>query len=315
MPPEPRSRPAAVVIYNPISGGSRGEEVSRRTEVRLVDAGYEVERLATRDRRGAIPVAAEVAARDEPVERLVVVGGDGTVRETIDGLGDARARIPIGIVPMGNANVVARELGIGKDIDDAITVAVTGRPVDMDLGTVRGDDFEEVFLAVVGVGWDAHTVRLLDRFRHTALGRGAYRVWADGLYGISGFAAALRPRQERFGVEVDGASLGDRYCAAWVCNLRTYGKGMAVTPDAHRSTGRLHIQARKRAAAPFLLWQLGSALRGTETPGFIADYADGTVVRLTSERPVAVEVEGDDRGWTTTLTLTVQPAAIRIFAP
>ena len=78
-----------------------------------------------------MPIATEVGRRGDEVGRFVVVGGDGTVREAIDGLGDARSRIPVGIVPMGNANVVARELGIGPDVDEAIRVAVDGEPVPM----------------------------------------------------------------------------------------------------------------------------------------------------------------------------------------
>jgi len=249
------------------------------------------------------------------VERLVVVGGDGTVREAIDGLGESRSTTPIGIVPMGNANVVARELGIGPDVDEAIRVAVEGEPVPMDVGTVRGDDFDELFLVVVGLGWDAHTVRLTDRMRHSRAGRAAYRLWADGLYGIAGAVSSLRPGQERFTVIVDDEPLPDRYCAAWFCNLRTYGKGMAVTPDAHRASGRLHVQARKRAALPYLLMQLGSAVSGSRTPSFISDYTDGVSIRMEAEEPVAVEVDGDDRGWTKTLEVGVMPAAALVLAP
>jgi diacylglycerol kinase (ATP) len=245
----------------------------------------------------------------------VIVGGDGTLREAIDGLGDARRNVPIGIVPMGNANVVARELGIGSDVDEAIRVAIEGAPEWMDVGTVRGDDFDELFLAVVGLGWDAHAVRLMDRMRHSQAGGTAYRLWADGLYGVAGLAASLRPGQERFTLVVDGEPLRARYCAAWFCNLRTYGKGMAVTPDAHRGSGRIHVQARKRASLPFLLTQLASALRGTRTPQFISDYVDGKTIRMEADELVAIEVDGDDLGWTRTLEIGVMRAAASVLVP
>ncbi len=216
---------------------------------------------------------------------------------------------------MGNANVVARELGIGRDVEQAIRVAIEGEPVPMDLGTVRGDDFEEIFLAVVGLGWDAHTVRLTDRMRRSRPGRVVYRLWADGLYGVAGLTSSLRPGQERFRVIVDHKPLPARYCAAWFCNLRTYGKGMAVTPDAHRASGRIHVQARKRASLPYLLVQLGSALTGSRTPEFVSDFADGLSIRMEADEAVAVEVDGDDRGWTKTLEVGVLPAAVRVMAP
>lgn len=63
-----------VVIYNPIAGGSRGEAVSARVEERLTAAGRAVQRIATRDRRGATPIAEDVA---DTAGCVVAVGGDG----------------------------------------------------------------------------------------------------------------------------------------------------------------------------------------------------------------------------------------------
>ena len=304
--------PRAAVIFNPISGGSRGEAVSLRARERLEVAGYEVERRPTLDRAGATPIAREVAPH---LDRLVVVGGEGTVREAVEGLGDARARVPIGIVPMGNANVVARELGIPRDTEGAIDTAVGGTPVAMDVGVVRTDAFEELFLAVVGVGWDAHTVRLLDRFRHTPLGRASYRVWADGLYAVAGLCAALRPAQERFRIRVDGEEMPASYVAAYLCNLRTYGKKMAMTPNARRDSGTVHVHGRKRALLPFVLWHLGSAVRGHRAPAFVSDYSEGRTVRLEGSKRLAVQVDGDDRGWSSWVEASILPGAVRIMAP
>lgn len=302
-----------VVIYNPIAGGSRGEQTSMAVQERLEAAGHVVERIATRDRRGAAPIAADAAAR---ADRIVAVGGDGTLREVVEGLGDARQRVTVGVVPMGNANIVAHELGIPTDATRAIDVLVDGEAVDLDVGVVRTDDFEGLFLGVVGIGWDADTVRLLDRFRHTGIGRRSYRIWADGLYGAAGCAAALRPNQPRFTLEADGQPISEhRYCSAFLCNLRTYGKAMAVTPDAHRASGLIHAQARKTALPPALVWQLGSALAGRRTPAFISDYADGERFVARGAGAISVQVDGDDRGQTKELEVQVMPRAVRIVAP
>lgn len=305
--------PRVVVIYNPIAGGSQGERISAAVEKRLRDAGHVVERMATRDRRGAAPIAADVAER---ADRIVAVGGDGTLREVVDGLGTARSRVVVGVVPMGNANIVARELRIPRDADDAIGVLIEGEPVDLDVGVVRTDAFEELFLGVVGVGWDAEAVRLLDAFRHTRVGRRGYRIWADGLYGAAGLAATFRPGQARFTVEADGRPMSDRrYCAAFLCNLRTYGKSMAVTPEAHHASGLLHAQARKTALPPTVLLQLGAALAGRRSPKFISDYADAKEFVVRGEDAFPIQVDGDARGHATELAVEVMPKAARILAP
>jgi diacylglycerol kinase family enzyme len=305
--------PRAVVIYNPIAGGSLGAAVSGRVQARLEAAGFEVDRHATMDRRGAGPIARDAAGR---ADRIVAVGGDGTLREVVAGLREAADRTAVGVVPMGNANIVAHELGIPTDVDGAIEVLVEGEAVDMDLGRFRTDEHEGLFLGVVGVGWDADAVGMVDRFRHTQVGRRSYRTWADGLYGAAGLAAALRPGQARFTLSADGApASGREYRAAFLCNLRTYGKAMTVTPDAHRASGLIHVQGRHSAFPPFLAWQIGAALLGRKAPSFVSDYLEGRTFELRADVPFQVQVDGDARGSTRRLDVEVLPRAVRILAP
>jgi diacylglycerol kinase family enzyme len=305
--------PLAVVIYNPVAGGSRGEIASLRAEHYLEAAGFRVERIPTEDRAGATPIARRVASR---VDRLVVVGGDGSVREAIEGLGEARNHVPIGIVPQGNANVVARELDIPRDVEGASRVAASGTARKMDLGLAKSDAGQTLFLAVVGIGWDASTVRSIDRVRHSAIGRLWYRTWADSVYVASGLVEAFRPRQSRFAVTVDSSGKDVSYCAAFLCNLRTYGKSMAVTPDAGPTTGRIHIQGRKRATPADLVWQLASASAGRRSPSFISDYDDGERIEVRAiGRDFPVEIDGDYWGRASRLDVTILPAGVGILTP
>jgi diacylglycerol kinase (ATP) len=310
--------PRAAVIYNPVAGASHGGAASKRAAERLLDAGFDVERAPTRDRRGAVPIAREVA---DHVDLLVVVGGDGSLREAIEGLGHARARVTIGLIPMGNANVVANDLGIPRDPEAAVELLVHGEPATMDVGFVRTDTFESLFLAVVGIGWDATAVGLMDRLRHSRFGGMWYRVWADSLYAVVGLLAALRPRQDRFRVTVDGVDMADEvespgpYCAAFLCNMRTYAKAMAMAPDAHRASGLIHVQGRKRAFVPFLAWHLLAALRGRRSPAFISDYMDGRRIEVHGDTGFPVEIDGDSRGRAAWLEVTLEPGAVRILAP
>jgi len=296
------------VIYNPVSGLAEGEEIATRAEARLADSGWSVSCRPTRDRRGATPIAAAVAA---DVDLLVVVGGDGSIREAIVGLGDARSHVLLGIVPAGNANVVARELGIPSGREAALDVLSSGEPVAVDLGIANA----ELFLAMVGVGWDALTVRYLSWLRHTRFGGAWYRLWADSVYVVAGLLAACRVGLGRLRLLADGTEAARRYCAAIVCNFRTYGKGWTMAPDASFQSGRLHHQARFRGFAPFVVLQVLAAMRGRRAPRFVSDYGDGEVVRIESERPMPMQIDGDFRGYVTELDLEVRPGAVRILAP
>lgn len=301
----------AAVIYNPVAGSGQGEELSRRALQLLGAAGWQVERFATDDRSGATAIAGKVSER---VDRVVVVGGDGSLRETLAGLGDAMGRVEVGLIPIGNANVVARELGIPLDPEAALAALATPanlQAVPLDIGYANS----ELFLAVVGIGWDAVAVDYLDRLRRTRLGRIWYRRWADSTYAVVGVLAMLRLRWPRFSVRADGQRLDRVFYGAHVCNCRTYAKGWSMTPDADSRSGWLHYQLRKRSLIPFLVWHLLAAMLRRKAPRFISSYGTARKICVEGERPFGVQVDGDHRGTMQRLELEIRPAAARMLVP
>ncbi len=298
----------AAVIFNPVAGSGRAEEISAAAERRLSHAGWHVERKATRRRDGATLLASELAPR---IDYLVVVGGDGSIREAIAGLGSDIENLHVGIVPLGNANVVARELGIPRDPALAIDNLLSGAPVPVDIAFANS----ELFLAMVGVGWDALTVANLRRLRETSWGGLSYRTWADSAYLIAGLAALCRIGAPRFRIVSDRTHWARRYCAAILCNYRTYSKGWSMAPEAHFQSGRIHLQARFRSMFLFVAWQLMAAIICRRSPRFISDYGSGETIRLQGEEPFPFQVDGDFRGYTNQLEIRVQPAAVRFVVP
>jgi len=299
----------AAVLYNPVAGAGFAARQARRAKSLLAEDGWTVELLATQEPGGAEALARSLADR---VELLVVAGGDGSIREAMTGLGDATRRVTVGVLPCGNANVVARELGIPLDAEGSLAVLRSGRPRPIDLGRLGS----ELFLAIVGVGWDARTVHLLDRLRHTRLGRAWYRWWADSAWFVAGLLAMLLPRRgERFEVHSDGSPGPRAYRAALVANFRCYGKGWSMVPDAGCSSGRLHFQARKRGGPLFVAWALVAAMLRRRTPAFISDHGAGARVVVRSELPFLVQVDGDPRAATTELEVRIDPAAASLLAP
>jgi len=298
----------AAIIYNPTSGSGVGEAASIAAEGKLEQEGWCVERIATRDGSGATPIARELA---DHVDLLVIAGGDGSIREAIIGLGDSADRVKLGLIPAGNANVTCRELGIPLDPDAAVGVLASGSPVPVDLGLLNG----EPFLAMVGIGWDALTVRYLDRLRRSKLGRLWYRAWADSAFALAGLTAACHFRSPRFSLISNGRARDPRYCAAVLCNFRTYARGWSMAPEAHFQSGRLHFQARKRASPPFLAWQVAAAARCGKTPRLISDYGAGDYLVVECEQPLPVQVDGDFKGYFRRLELGVESAALQVLVP
>jgi diacylglycerol kinase family enzyme len=250
------------------------------------------------------------------VDLLVVAGGDGSLREAIEGLGAERGRVEVGLLPLGNANVVARELEIPLEPEGALRVLQEGSSRPMDLAMARSPALgSRLFLAMVGIGWDASTVRLLDGIRRSRLGRIWYRVWADSAYVVAGLLAALDLRPPKLRLRLGDRELPSRYRALLLCNLRSYGKGMAMTPDARPASGLIHYQARRRGALPFLAWQLIAAQLGRRVPPCVSDYGAAARVSVTGDRIFEAQIDGDYWGRADQLEVEILPAAVRIIAP
>ena len=298
----------AAILYNPTAGSGRALAMSDKARSILTSQGWSVEQVATRR-----PGDAEALSRNRAaaIDLLVVAGGDGTLREAMAGLGPESRRVPVAFLPCGNANVVARELGIPCRSEDALEVLRSGTPTPIDLGRVDS----ELFLAMVGVGWDARTVRYLGRLRRTRLGARWYRLWADSAYLVAGFAAVFTWPPGRVRLQVDDRATGRGYCAVHIANFRCYGKGWTMVPAAHRASGRLHYQARKRAGPLFILWQFLAAVLRRRTSSFLSDHGDGTRIVVHAERPFAVQVDGDERSPVTRLEIEIEPGTASILAP
>ena len=300
----------AAILFNPIAGGGRAAAIAARAEAHLRDAGWKVQSLATHAAGEAQPLARGCAAE---IERLVVAGGDGSVREALAGLSEAgeSQRVEVALLPCGNANVVARELGLPLDPEAAIQHLSSRTVAPVDLAHANG----ELFLAVVGVGWDARTVRLLSQMRATRFGARAYKLLADLVYLVAGLRAVLRGDAGRFTLEVDGTPAPERYCAVISGNLRCYGKGWAMVPEARAASGLLHYQARRREGFLPILRQLLAAWRRRPVPASVSHYGSGRELVVRADAPFPFQVDGDDRGDTSELHLEIDAAGARFVVP
>jgi YegS/Rv2252/BmrU family lipid kinase len=142
----------AVIIGNPNSGRAGSKGYLERFAKTLRSGGLEVEVLNTERPDHATELAALAG------DRLVVAaGGDGTINEVINGLGEGAT---LGILPLGTANVLARELGLPLDVEGACERILHGERKRMDLGVATNrEGVERRFACMAGIGFDAKVVR------------------------------------------------------------------------------------------------------------------------------------------------------------
>src|SRR5829696_6901333 len=211
----------AILISNP----KTGRYASRRRPVQelasqLESLGVNVELRLTNAPGDAAEIAAR-AARNGTSD-VIVAGGDGTINEAIQGLAGTTARLAI--IPRGTANVLARELGLPLDDEQAIAVAAEGKSRKIYLGVAIDETTEQRrhFVLMAGIGLDASVVRRVQPSLKKRIGKGAF--WISGLSHL----ATWNPRP--FTLEIDG----DKYTAtfATIGKAPRYGGDLAITPGA-----------------------------------------------------------------------------------
>ena len=238
----------AAIIYHSSAGRGRATELIQPTARRLMAAGWRVvEAVKTRYAGHARDELAPSLA--ERADLIIVIAGDGTLREVCAGLCRVASHMPIGFVPTGNANVVAREQRIPLRPGPAMDLLTAGIVRQLDIGTLRThpDAVDSVFfLAMVEIGFGARVVQLTHRLRSGRL-HAIYRRWGDTVYARAAVGALASPTEQRFQFYQDNTAEPRQATAAIIANTRCYAKGWSMAPDARMDDGRLDLVTRQRS--------------------------------------------------------------------
>ncbi|HXK59389.1 MAG TPA: diacylglycerol kinase family lipid kinase [Acidobacteriota bacterium] len=156
---------------------------------------------------------------------LIVYGGDGTIHHAIQQAAGQSVRLAI--LPAGTANVLARELGIPLNLEEAIKIILQGRSRRISLGC--SDD--HFFHLMAGIGFDASVVASLNLRLKRVLGEGAY--WCAGLKTFIHY----RPQM----IQVEAARELIEGTSAIIGNARNYGGNLRITPDANIADDLLDV--------------------------------------------------------------------------
>ena len=236
----------ACVIFNPAAKGQKAERLRARLDI--------VMRYAVLRKTAAAGDARRFAAEaiGEGCHTVIAAGGDGTIHEVINGIGDANAfdRVRLGVLPLGTINVFAREMEIPSDPDKAWSLIVRGRYTRIDLGwaefSENGAPQRRYFMQLGGVGLDARAIQLVDMQHKKRIGPMAYV--------LAGLKALLE-RQPRLTVTANKKSVTGEL--ALFGNGKLYGGRMAIFPQARLRDGMLDVCVFSRAS---LVSVLGDAL-------------------------------------------------------
>ncbi|HXU29554.1 MAG TPA: diacylglycerol kinase family protein [Thermoanaerobaculia bacterium] len=209
-------------LVNPSSG--RGAGARHLDRLRILASRHGAGLAVTRS-ASELPMQAYRAAQDG-VERLIVVGGDGTMHFALQGL--AGSECALGVVPLGSGNDLAGSLGVPAKLDEAVERAISGPIRKIDLIRV-GPMYSVSYL---GVGFDSEVTRTANQVKHL---RGPLiYIWA-----VIKTLATFQPPHLR--VEHDGGIFEGKAMFAVAANLPRFGGGMRIAPDARIDDGLLDL--------------------------------------------------------------------------
>lgn len=241
-----------LVIFNPTAGPRRRRRLrATLKELRTRDVEVTVcETFAPRD-------GERIAFEARGYDLVVAAGGDGTINEVMNGIYARGDDCALAVVPLGTANVLARELGIDAGATKSIVDAILAkRPRPISLGHANGWGFS----MMAGVGFDAHVVANVDTRVKRVIGKFAYV--------LASLMELIRYRARTYRVEIDGRM--EIASSVVVANGHFYGGPYVIAPQASLDQDTFQICLFRRTGrwnALRYMWGLVSG-RLTRFPDF-----------------------------------------------
>ena len=271
------------VLFNPVAGGERAAEFQRRLE--QLQSEFTFWPTSSPESARALGRTAVL----EGFELIVAVGGDGTFNEVLNGVGeveDAFDSVKLGVLPLGTANVFAKEIGLPLDLDAALDVIRKGKPrlVDLAVATYQqdGHPVSRYFAQLAGAGLDARSIELVNWESKKRFGVLAY---------VEAGLKAILEAQVRLTVTNGAESLEGEMVL--IGNGRYYGGKFQLFPSADLADGMLHAVVFERVHWVDLARRGWGLFTQTIAQQKGIKVLRGTNLRLSSDRPAPFQLEGD----------------------
>jgi len=273
----------------------------------LLELRKELERQGVEDplwrevpKSKAAPAEARNAI-DSGAELIFVWGGDGMVQRCIDVVAGTDAALAI--VPAGTANLLATNLDIPQDIEQAVAIGLRGERRKLDVGRFNGERFG----VMAGAGFDASMIQQADGGLKDRFGRVAY-VWAG--------SKSLRAKPFKAKIAIDGTSWysGNASCIL-VGNVGRLFGGIEVFENARPDDGRLEIGVVNADGITDWVRTLARTALGHADRSPLVRATSAKKIEVKLDRKVLYEVDGGDRVKVKSFKIKVEPTAVIVCVP
>ncbi|MBL7008062.1 MAG: hypothetical protein ISR76_03630 [Planctomycetes bacterium] len=284
------------IITNPRSGRGQGPARAAAIAAELVRRGHQPRIHAGRSREDA-SAWAERAARE--ADRLVVVGGDGSLSAVIERLPETAP--PLVLCPFGTGNVLGSDFGLTGDPLQTVELIENGRVQPLDLGVAGG---RRCFM-LCGFGFDGEIMRRLEDRRAGTMSKLQY------LPLVLRAMRAWDPSPQR--VTADGVDLGE-FESGFIANVRHYGTSLLRLGPCDYDDGYWELYLLRRASLVCGLRAAIASISGGAQRSPVVEFKRVREVTIRGARPAQVQIDGDYHGLTP-VEFRVTGARLRLLVP
>lgn len=290
-------------IVNKISGNGKGRKVWKKIEKLLQEKQIHYQVRFTERPKHAVEIVKEISS--ETGLTVVAVGGDGTIHDVANGLIDSN--IPLGIIPAGSGNDLARALQIPMNYQKALERILIGEQRKMDVGRIGN----EYCITVTGIGFDGKVAEENSSSK--------YKKWLNTFrlgnlsYGLSFLHVLFQYRPVNVQLKVDEKNFS--FLNVWfiaIANTPSYGGGIKICPEACYDDGLFDICIVHDLPKWELLRTFPKAFVGKHVlhPG--VTMIRGKQVDVASDWPIIVQGDGELLA-KTPVQVTIERDALRII--
>lgn len=290
-------------VVNKISGNGKGLKVWKKVEKLLQEKQVNYQVRFTERPKHAVEIVKEFSSK--ACNAVVAVGGDGTIHDVANGL--IHSNIPLGIIPAGSGNDLARALDIPMDYKRALERILRGKKRKMDVGKIG----EEYCMTVTGIGFDGKVAEINNAAKYKDL-LNLVRL-GDLSYGLSVLHALFQYRPVRIQLKIDGEV--QSFSNVWfiaIANTPNYGGGIKICPDACYDDGLFDICIVHSVTKWELLRTFPKAYKGKHVSHPSVTMIKGKQVEIIAEPPIIVQSDGEILT-KTPVNVTIQKEALLIM--
>jgi len=288
------------VVLNPMAGSANAADVRQALEKHLGEL-IQTDIYETTGHEDVVAIVRAELTNSPSV--VVAAGGDGTISDVAEALIGADVRL--GIIPVGTANIFARELGIPLDLEDACAL-LDSQPNTTSIDAMKVGD--QYFVLQIGIGIDSLMIRDTDRQSKRRFGRAAY-LW-------TAFTRLIGYQPVRFTIVADGKRVRPRASQVLIANGGVLGAppfrwGPNIRPD----DGKIDVcivGARTALDYMGLIWHtiVGQQRRDRNVRYLTAERS----IAISADQPLPIQADGEIIG-DTPIQIEVVPDALKVIVP